>query len=95
MTISSGLAWVAYACSTPTLMVSGFTKPWNEFVKYNVRIHNDSVCNGCYNDTDCTLPRDEGWLWCPRDKNFECTTSIPPTEIMKGIGKIRRGEYEK
>ena len=95
MTISSGLAWVAYACDTPTLMVSGFTKPWNEFTKNIVRIHNDSVCNGCYNDIDCSIPRDEGWLWCPRDKNFICTKSITPSDVMEGIGKIRRKEYIK
>ena len=76
-------------------MVSGFTTPWNEFTKNIVRIHNDSVCNGCYNDIDCSLPRDGGWLWCPRDKNFICTKSITPSDVMKGIGKIRRKEYIK
>jgi autotransporter strand-loop-strand O-heptosyltransferase len=87
ITLSSGLAWVAWALNTPTIMISGFTKPWNEFKTNIKRIHNNSVCNGCWNDT--TINFDPlNWVHCPRNKNFECSKAIQPVEVINAIKEI-------
>lgn len=89
ITISSGLSWIANALNIPTIMISGFTKPWNEFSDNIERIHNDNVCNGCWNNTKHNFD-EHNWLWCPENKNFECTKSIKPTDIIQSIKKIER-----
>jgi hypothetical protein len=93
ITISSGLAWLAWAVGTPVVMISGFTKPWNEFTKNIKRVHNDKVCNGCWNDLSVTNDTKDNWLWCPHKKNFECTTSITPAEVIKAIKKLEVEKY--
>ena len=102
ITISSGLAWVAWALNVPTIMISGFTKPWNGFKTNIKRIHNDSVCNGCWNDDTLEFQGDaskkkgvgdsDAWMFCPKNKNFECSSSIQPAEVIQAIKEI---ELEK
>lgn len=72
--LGSGLSWLAWACEKPVVMISGFSDPKSEFyTKY--RVHNKNVCNSCWNDPN--LPFDKGnWAWCPRNKDFECSTEI-------------------
>jgi len=91
ITLSTGLAWMAWALNTPTIMISGFTKPWNEFKKNIKRIHNDAVCNGCWNDTSIKFDP-HNWLYCPKDKDFICSKSIQPAEVIQAIKEI---ELEK
>lgn len=72
--LSSGLSWVAWACKKPVIMISGFTDTHNEFYT-PYRVINKKVCNSCWNDSSVTFnPSD--WLWCPRNKNFECSKEI-------------------
>ena len=91
ITLSSGLAWVAWALDVSTVMISGFTKPWNEFKKNIKRIHNDTVCNGCWNDDQLEF-KGETWSFCPRNKDFECSVAIQPAEVIQAIKDI---ELEK
>lgn len=72
--LSSGLSWLAWACEKPVVMISGFTDPSLEFFT-PYRVHNKNVCNSCWNDVDCSFDRSD-WLWCPRNKNFECSREI-------------------
>jgi len=85
---SSGLAWVAHAVGTPVVMVSGFTKPWNEFTTNIERVHNDNVCNGCWNR--CQFDA-SNWDWCPEDKEYECTTEISFEMVKEAVDKIHNG----
>lgn len=72
--LGSGLSWLAWACGKPVIMISGFSNPKSEFYT-PYRVHNKNVCNSCWNDN--TLPFERGnWLWCPRNKNFECSKQI-------------------
>jgi autotransporter strand-loop-strand O-heptosyltransferase len=82
---SSGLAWVAHAVGTPVVMVSGFTKPWNEFTTNIERVHNDNVCNGCWNR--CQFDA-SNWDWCPEDKDYECTTEISFEMVKDAVNKV-------
>jgi len=79
--VSSGPAWLAWALKVPVVMISGFTKQFNEFKSNIARVINEKVCHGCANDPE--YPYDRGdWAWCPRGKNFECTKTILPQEVM-------------
>ena len=89
ITISSGLAWVAWAVGTPVVMISGFTKPWNEFKTNCVRIHNDTVCNGCWNDPDITYDPTK-WLFCPKNKDFVCSKVIQPKDVIDSIKPLMK-----
>ena len=72
--LGSGLSWLAWACEKPVIMISGFSDPVSEFYT-PYRVHNKNVCNSCWNDFTCTFDR-SNWLWCPRNKNFECSREI-------------------
>lgn len=87
--LSSGLSWLAWAVGKKVVMISGTTDPKNEFKENNIRIHNDKVCNGCFNKRDKFKFNPGDWMWCPENKGttkwFECTTSITPDEVMNKI----------
>lgn len=75
--LGSGLSWYSWALGVPTILISGFSKPYQEMQSGVHRIHNDSVCNGCF----AKHYFDRGdWNWCPEHKNtqrqFECTKHI-------------------
>jgi autotransporter strand-loop-strand O-heptosyltransferase len=82
--VSSGLAWLAWALGIKPVIISGFTEPYSE-MRDCVRIINEDVCHGCYNDQHAQQFDRGNWRWCPRNNNFECTTKIPPDAIMTAI----------
>jgi len=72
--LGSGLSWLAWACNKPVVMIAGFSSPKTEFfTKY--RVHNNQVCNSCWNDDSFAFDKNN-WMWCPRNKNFECSSEI-------------------
>lgn len=82
--LGSGLSWLSWAIGTPTIMLTGYTEPWYEFQSETI-IHNNNVCNGCFNDS--SIPFEKHWNWCPRNKNFECTSTIEPEQVIDAINK--------
>lgn len=72
--LGSGLSWLAWACNKKVIMISGFSDPKSEFYT-PYRVHNKNVCNSCWNDNSLKFDR-SNWMWCPRNKNFECSTEI-------------------
>ena len=89
ITISSGLAWVAWSIGTPVIMISGFTKPFNEFQTNNIRLFNSTVCNGCWNDPKLTYNASD-WLSCPRKQDFICTKAIQPRDVIDAVKKLMK-----
>jgi autotransporter strand-loop-strand O-heptosyltransferase len=85
--IGSGLSWLAWAIGTPTILISGFSEPYCEFHTNVERLINESVCHGCFNDTNFIFDR-SNWNWCPRNKNFECSKSITPESVIERLEKI-------
>ena len=72
--LGSGLSWLAWMVGKPVILISGFSDPKSEFYT-PYRVHNKNVCNSCWNDTSFKF--DSGkWDWCPRNKDFECSTKI-------------------
>lgn len=72
--LGSGLSWLAWACNKPVILISGFSDPKSEFYT-PYRVHNKNVCNSCWNDTSVRFDP-SNWMWCPRNKNFECSREI-------------------
>ena len=83
--ISSGLAWISWAVGTPVVMIAGFSKPWNEFTTNVERVHNDNVCNGCWNTHQFHAAN---WNWCPENKDFECTKQISFNMVKDAVDNI-------
>jgi autotransporter strand-loop-strand O-heptosyltransferase len=86
ITLSNGLAWLAWAIGIPVIMISGCTEEWNEFTCD--RIINKNVCHGCLNNSKNTFDKGN-WLWCPENKNFQCTKEIHPNDVIKMIEKYK------
>lgn len=87
--ISSGLSWVSWAMGTPTVMISGFTEPFNE-MQDCIRISAPKgKCSGCWNRHKFD-PGD--WNWCPDHKGtprqFECSREITADTVIKELEKI-------
>ena len=85
--ISSGLSWLAWALNKKVVMISGCTDEDNEFVKNCYRVINKDVCHGCLNDPtiDNVKGIKSGWLYCPRNKNFECSKEISVDKVKDAI----------
>lgn len=81
--LSSGLSWLAWALNQNIVMISNFTESDHEFDCH--RITKPDVCHGCWNDANIKL--DPHWLWCPRNKDFECQRTIPASMVIDKIKK--------
>jgi len=88
--VGSGLSWLSWSIGTPTVLISGFSLPYSEFLDCE-RIFNydTNICTGCFN-REWLNPGD--WEWCPDHKNtprqFECTKLIRPEKVFKSLDKI-------
>jgi autotransporter strand-loop-strand O-heptosyltransferase len=79
--LSSGLSWLAWAYDVPVVMISNFTKSWNEFDCY--RVDNPVGCNGCFNifqNIKSHCPIFEGTL-----RENECHKKITPDMVIKKL----------
>jgi len=88
--VGSGLSWLSWALGTKTILISGFSEPDTEFSDC-VRIFTNKpyTCNGCFNKQRLNAG---DWDWCPEHKGtsrqFECTKTILPQEIINAINDI-------
>ena len=87
--LTSGLAWLANAVGAPTVVVSGFTHPTNEFAS-PYRVINWHTCNSCWNDPAERFKHDD-FMWCPRHQNtprhFECTKLITGAQVVAMVDR--------
>jgi autotransporter strand-loop-strand O-heptosyltransferase len=88
--LSSGNSWLAWALDKKVVMISGFTKSFNEFFT-PYRVINENVCHGCWNNVKYKFnPGD--WNWCPKygdTKNqFECTKEITFETVKEKLNNI-------
>ena len=88
--MASGLAWLAWACGVPCVMIGGFSHPLTEFAN-PYRVINPHFCNSCWNDARWDFDH-EDWLWCPRHagtaRQHECMKQITPEQVMRTIMRI-------
>jgi len=87
--LSSGNSWLAWALDKKVVMISGFTKPFNEFFT-PYRIINENVCHGCWNKPNIKFDAGD-WAFCPNhkgtDRQFECQNRISPKMVIDEIKK--------
>lgn len=88
--LSSGISWLAWALNKKVILISGFTKSFNEF-NTPYRLINEKVCHGCWNNVNYEFnPGD--WNWCPKFKNtanmFECSKSLTFEMVKSRIDEI-------
>jgi autotransporter strand-loop-strand O-heptosyltransferase len=90
--LSSGLSWLAWALDKKVVMISGFTDPILEFTQNCIRIHDDTVCNGCFTNPSYKFDKSD-WLWCPvhrgTDRQFECSKVITPSHVFDKMKERR------
>ncbi len=82
--LPSGLSWLAWAAKKPVVLISGCTENFTEF-DTPYRVSDETVCHGCYNAEDM---RFDDFDFCPRGKDFECTSMIPAKKVIAAIKKI-------
>lgn len=87
--LSSGLSWLAWALGKKVVLVSGCTDEDNEFATNCYRVINKNVCHGCLNDSsiDNVNGIKTGWMYCPRNKNFECTKQISFEDVHDAVNR--------
>jgi ADP-heptose:LPS heptosyltransferase len=88
--LSSGLAWLAWACRIPVVLISGFTLPICEFAT-PYRVYNTHGCLGCWDDITVSFDHRD-FLWCPRHKGterqYECTRLITGKQVIGHIDRL-------
>ena len=88
--LSSGLSWLAWCCSVPVVLISGFTLPVCEF-QTPYRVICRHACHGCWNDTKYDFDHHD-FMWCPKHKGtqraFECTKMISPNLVIEAVKRI-------
>jgi autotransporter strand-loop-strand O-heptosyltransferase len=86
--LGSGLTWLAWAVNTPVILIAGFSALWAEFSTGLIKLQNQQVCHGCWNDTRFEFDKGD-WNWCPNhkgtDRQFECSKSILPEAVFEAI----------
>lgn len=86
--LSSGLSWLAWGMGKQVVMIANFTEKDHEFTSNCIRITNESVCHGCWNNP--MFKFDKGnWWWCPEhegtDRQFECHKKITAEDVLQKI----------
>jgi autotransporter strand-loop-strand O-heptosyltransferase len=87
--VSSGTSVLAWALGIPVVLVSGFSLPDKEMRVGVERVINRAACHGCGNDISHAYDRGN-WNMCPRNRNFECSTSITPEMVIEAVDKSLR-----
>jgi len=88
--LGSGLSWLSWSIGTPTILISGFSQPYSEFLDCERIFNYDTdVCTGCFNTHRLDA---SDWEWCPEHKDtprhFECTKTITPFKVIGAIDKL-------
>jgi autotransporter strand-loop-strand O-heptosyltransferase len=90
--LSSGLAWLAWACRIPVVLISGFSLPICEF-ETPYRVYSTHGCAGCWDDTSVNFDHHD-FFWCPRfkgtERQYECTRLITGQQVIGHIDRLMR-----
>jgi len=90
MGLSSGLSWLAWAMQKKVFMIANFSRKDHEFQGNCIRIVNERVCHGCWNDPKYRFDKGN-WWWCVEHEDtpqaFECHFKIPASQVIEEIKK--------
>jgi autotransporter strand-loop-strand O-heptosyltransferase len=86
--LSSGLSWLSWALRKKVYMIANFTEKDHEFTSNTIRIYDESICHGCWNNPKFRFNKGD-WNWCPEHENtprkFECHKLITSEKVIKII----------
>lgn len=82
---STAVNWIAWSLDKKCIVPSGFSESWAEYDN-PFRIINKQHCHGCFNDVNLNF--DKNWEACPMKKEYICSTSITPEQVIEMIEKI-------
>ena len=92
ISLSSGLSWLAWALNKKVIMIANFSEANHEFSTDCIRLVNESVCHGCWNNKNFKFDKSD-WGWCPinkgYDKQFECQKSITAEIVIEEVKKLK------
>lgn len=97
--LGSGLSWLSWCVGTDTVLIGGFSEPWEEFPT-PYRVYNRNLCHGCFNDVRYEFDHKD-YLWCPKhkgtDRHWECSRGITAKSVIETIKRIPifNGKYTK
>jgi autotransporter strand-loop-strand O-heptosyltransferase len=88
--LSSGISWLSFAMRKKVFMIANFSTKEHEFQTDCIRITDESVCHGCWNNP--MFKFDKGsWGYCPEHEDtpqaFECHKSISAQRVIEEIKK--------
>jgi autotransporter strand-loop-strand O-heptosyltransferase len=85
MGLSSGLSWLAWAMKKKVYMIANFSLKDHEFQSNCIRITDESICHGCWNNPLFKFNRGDA-NWCPEHEDtpkiFECHKSISADRVI-------------
>jgi autotransporter strand-loop-strand O-heptosyltransferase len=88
--LSSGISWLSWAMQKKVFMIANFSTKDHEFQTDCIRITDESVCHGCWNNPAYRFNRGD-FFWCPNHEDtpqaFECHKSISAQRVIEEIKK--------
>lgn len=88
--VGSGLSWLSWAVGRPTVLISGFSKPFCEF-HTPYRVANPHACVGCFNDQRHVFDNHDNFF-CPLHRGTKrqliCSLTITPEMVIGQITRI-------
>jgi len=86
--LSSGISWLSFAMRKKVFMIANFSTKDHEFQTDCIRITDESVCHGCWNNPAFKFDK-SSWGYCPEHeetpKAFECHKSISAERVISII----------
>jgi len=88
--LSSGISWLSFAMRKKVFMIANFSTKDHEFQTDCIRITDESVCHGCWNNPAFRFNKGD-FFWCPNHEDtpqaFECHKSISAQRVIDEIKK--------
>jgi autotransporter strand-loop-strand O-heptosyltransferase len=88
--LSSGISWLSFAMRKKVFMIANFSTKDHEFQTDCIRITDESVCHGCWNNPAFKFDK-SSWGYCPEHEDtpqaFECHKSISAQRVIEEIKK--------
>jgi autotransporter strand-loop-strand O-heptosyltransferase len=89
--LGSGVSWLSWALGKTVVMISNFSADGHEFTENCIRIKNESLCHGCWNDPNFKFDKSD-WNWCPifkgTERQFECHKLITSNDVIQKIQNL-------
>jgi autotransporter strand-loop-strand O-heptosyltransferase len=88
--LSSGISWLSFAMRKKVFMIANFSTKDHEFQTDCIRITDESVCHGCWNNPMFRFNKGD-FKYCPEHEDtpqaFECHKSISAQRVIDEIKK--------